>query len=67
MAGLLTRSLSANAFPKEFSGILFASHKGYIQQRDCLGFSPNSLFNQVYEPIAFAKLQIKHDSAKEKL
>ena len=43
MAGLLTRSSSANAFPKKLSGILFASQKNYIQQRDCMGFSPNSL------------------------
>ena len=47
------------------SGSLFASHKDYSQQRDCLGLSPSSLFNQVYEPIASAKVQINNDNTKK--
>jgi hypothetical protein len=64
MAGLLTYSPSANAFPTKVQWHFVCLDKDYIQQRDCMGFSPNSLFNQVHEPIATAKVRRIYETAK---
>ena len=47
MAGLLTLYPGHKRLPEfplvGFSGTVFMTSKGYLQQRDCSGFSPDSL------------------------